>query len=226
MGKGDLVGYDIEMTYDLARFMNVSKLEFVPITGDTLATSLNSGACDIVMSAVVVNPDRLSNLTFSDSYVNAHLAFVVKDERKKDFSKLEDVRRMEHLKIAVLNSTAYVQVATELFPDAGLVKIDTLEEFFHEEPADALITTAEAGYAMTLSHPFYSVSIFEPSDVYEIFYAYPVARENSQSFILLMNYWLKMQDLNSKYDYWVLGKRSEEVKPRWSIVRNVLHWVR
>ena len=54
-GKGELVGYDVEMAYDLARTLNVSRIEFVPITGTTLAESLDSGYCDIVMSAVVVN---------------------------------------------------------------------------------------------------------------------------------------------------------------------------
>jgi ABC-type amino acid transport substrate-binding protein len=227
--KGNLVGYDIEMAYDLARFLNVSQLEFIPVTGDTLSEYINSGTCDIVMSSVVVNADRLSNLTFSDSYINTHLAFVIKDERKLEFSNLEDVNRMTHLKIAVLNSTSLVQVAARLFPKAMLIKINTLEDFFKKESADALITTAEEGYSMTLLHPFYSVSIFEPSNTFQILYAYPVAKENSESFVLSLNYWLKMQDkygdLNRKYDYWVMGNQAKEVRPRWSIIRNILHWI-
>ncbi len=58
-GRDELVGYDVEMAYDLARSLNVSRIEFVPITGTTLAESLDSGYCDIIMSAVMVNEERL-----------------------------------------------------------------------------------------------------------------------------------------------------------------------
>jgi hypothetical protein len=27
------------------------------------------------------------------------------------------------------------------------------------------------------------------------------------------------------YDYWILGRSAVEREPRWSIMRNVLHWV-
>jgi hypothetical protein len=32
-------------------------------------------------------------------------------------------------------------------------------------------------------------------------------------------------ELDSKYNYWILGKNIEENNSRWSVVRNVLHWV-
>ena len=31
--------------------------------------------------------------------------------------------------------------------------------------------------------------------------------------------------LKAKYDYWVLGKKTENRAPRWSVIRDVLHWV-
>ena len=27
------------------------------------------------------------------------------------------------------------------------------------------------------------------------------------------------------YDRWILGKDAEQKEPRWSVIRNVLHWV-
>ena len=27
------------------------------------------------------------------------------------------------------------------------------------------------------------------------------------------------------YDYWVLGRFAADTQPRWSVIRNVLHWV-
>jgi len=44
-----------------------------------------------------------------------------------------------------------------------------------------------------------------------------------------LNSWIAMikdsQSLQKAYDRWILGKGAEEQKPRWSIIRNVLHWV-
>ena len=38
---------------------------------------------------------------------------------------------------------------------------------------------------------------------------------------------LKKRDgtIDELFDYWVLGKGAETKEPRWSVIRNVLHWV-
>jgi hypothetical protein len=45
----------------------------------------------------------------------------------------------------------------------------------------------------------------------------------------LMNHWLTLKQkdrtIAALYDYWVLGKNAVAASPRWSVVRNVLHWV-
>ena len=202
-GLGELVGYDVQMAYDLAMFINVSRIEFVPITGDSIADSLNRGYCDIVMSSVMVTSERLDEMMFTDSYVSVHMAFLVPDERKKEFLKLDNVRKMNKLRVAVLNNTALVKVAPQLFPQAKIVLIDSLEDFFVGGKADALLTTAEEGYAMTLQHPFFDVAIFEPNDSFQILYAYPVAKNSSDTFLMFLNYWLKMEE-----DY---GKTGQEI---------------
>ncbi|HVN73202.1 MAG TPA: ABC transporter substrate-binding protein, partial [Methanoregula sp.] len=227
-GRGELVGYDVEMAYDLARDLNVSRIEFVPITGTTLAPSLDSGYCDIVMSAVVVNTDRLEAMKFTDPTVTVHLAFVVPDGRKDAFTGLGDVKQMDGLRVAVYNNTALVPVAQLLLPNATIVPIDTKEEFFEEKKADALLIPAEEGYTLTLQYPFYDVAIIQPYDAYQMMYAYPVAKDSSDSYLLALDYWIRMENdyglLQKKYDYWVLGKVPESAGPRWSVVRNVLHW--
>jgi ABC-type amino acid transport substrate-binding protein len=129
-GNGELVGYDVEMAYDLARTLNVSRIAFVPITGTTLAESLDNGSCDIIMSAVMVNGDRLDAMKFTDPVVTVHLSFVVPDGKKKEFVKLDDVKKMDGLSVAVFNNTALVRVDRQLLPQATIVPIDSREEFF------------------------------------------------------------------------------------------------
>ena len=228
-GKGTLVGYDVEMAYDLARSLNVSRIDFVPITGATLADSLNSGYCDIIMSSVMVNTDRLDEMKFTDPVVTVHLAFVVPDGKKEEFTQLDTVQKMDGLRVAVFNNTALVKVAKGLLPRATIVPIDSREEFFENGKADALLIPAEEGYTLTLLYPFYDVAIIEPHDSYQMMYAYPVARDSSESWLLSLNYWITMEKdygmLDKKYDYWVLGNIPGSTEPRWSVLRNVLHWV-
>jgi ABC-type amino acid transport substrate-binding protein len=227
-GKGELVGYDVEMAYDLARNLNVSRIEFVPVTGATLAESLDSGYSDIVMSAVVVNADRLETMKFTDPTVTVHLAFVVPDGKKNEFTQLDDVRMMDGLRVAVYNNTALVPVAKQLLPYATIVPIDAKDEFFEQKKAEALMIPAEEGYTLTLQYPFFDVAIIKPYDSYLVTYGYPVAKDSSDSYLLALNYWIRMERdyglLDKKYNYWVLGEIPGSVEPRWSVVRNVLHW--
>ena len=229
-GRGELVGYDIEMAYDLARELNVSRIEFVPLTKPSeMPEALESGYCDIVMCAVVVNRDRIEQLKFTDPYVAVHLAFVVPDGTKEKFVKLEDVQKMDGLKVAVYNNTAIVDVARQRLPLATIVPIDSVKEFFEDGKADVLMIPAEEGYTLTLKYPFYDVAIVEPHNVYKMMYAYAVAKNSSESYLMALNYWIRMEKdyglLDQKYDYWVQGKITGTAERRWSVAKNVLHWV-
>jgi ABC-type amino acid transport substrate-binding protein len=223
------VGYDVEMAYDLAWALNISRIEFVPITGTDLAESLDSGYCDIAMSAIVVNAERLDSMKLTDPTVTVHLAFVVPDGKKEQFTRLDMVNGMDGLRIAVYNNTALVPVAKRLLPRATIVPIDSREEFFTGSKADAFLIPAEEGYAATLQYPFYDVAIIQPYGSYQMMYAYAVAKDSSDSYRLALNYWLRMENdygmLQKKYDYWVLGKIPQRSPPRWSVIRDVLHWV-
>ncbi len=86
---------------------------------------------------------------------------------------------MDSLRIAVLDKTAFLDVAPELFPSAKIVKFN-LGFLWDGDKADALFTTAEEGYAMTLKYPFYDVAMFEPNDFYRVLYAYPVSKNSSE----------------------------------------------
>jgi hypothetical protein len=142
--------------------------------------------------------------------------------------KLDDVRSMSNLRIAVLNLSAFAGVAHQLFPQAKIVTIDSFDDFFAGVRADALFITSEEGYVMTRLHPFYDVAVFEPNDYLPIFYAYPVAKNSSETFLMLLNYWMRMEKeyggLDDKYNYWIMGNNKGESPPWWSVVRNVLNW--
>lgn len=222
-----LIGYGVEMACDLARFINVSRLEFVPIDF-SIVDPLNSGTCDIIISSVIITPKLLEKVEFTSSYMTTQLVFVVKDYRKKEFLKLEDVQKMPNLRVAVLNGSTLGSVASHLLPSAKIVNVDSLEEFFEGDVADTYFTTREHGSFLTILYPFFTVAAFDPAGVYKFSYAYPISRGNEE-FLQKLNHWLEVEErcgaLGQKYDYWILGKNAEMEKPRWCIISNVLHWI-
>ena len=229
--SGNLVGYDVQMAQDLARFLGVSKIEFVPIEYNSIAGSLNRGYCDIVMSAVSVTPQRLKEMDFTKPYMELNPAFVTHDWRTGEFKIMDEVQARTDLSIAVLNGTEDVKIAEALFPNATLIKLASFDEFFQGDRGDALFDNAEIGSFLTLLHPYYAVVI--PSltaDDYNVSdsYAYPIARSSNRTLLNLLDYWLVLEDargdLDYKYNYWILGKNAEKTSHRWCIARDVLHW--
>ena len=95
------------------------------------------------------------------------------------------------------------------------------------EPVDALAFTAERGSFRTLIYPAFSVAVPLPV-VIKIPLAYPVAG-NDEEFAKFVSLWidLKKKDgtIPSLYDHWILGKEARPPVKKWSIMRNVLHWV-
>ncbi len=228
---GELVGYDIHMAYDLAKILNVSRIEFVPVDSRTFFERVNKGSCDIIMAGVAIVPGIIERGKFTSPYIALHLAFITKDGRKNDFERFEDVVMMKGLKIAIVNQSEYYKTASTIFSQATIIPLDNPNQFFNHSNADAdvLLTTAETGTALTLIHPFYDVAILQPIDTYRIMCAYVVSKNCDDAFLMFLNYWLQMEEaygsLDKKYQYWVLGENTENKPPRWSIIKDVLHWI-
>jgi len=107
--------------------------------------------------------------------------------------------------------------------------VDSWQDFFSGAKADVLVTTAEEGSTMTLHHPLYHVVVPKPGSIYKILYAHPVSKNSDDSSLMVINYWLLDEaeegDLSAKHDYWILGKNAEKKTPRWSVTKDVLHWI-
>jgi hypothetical protein len=62
--NGLLAGYEAGMAYDLAWFLGMGIIEFIPITLGNLCGALNHGTCDILMSPATVASKRLNDRSF------------------------------------------------------------------------------------------------------------------------------------------------------------------
>lgn len=226
-GQGQLVGFDVEMAHILARSLGVS-VEFVAVDRSKLFQQLNDGYCDIVMSGMAVTPERAEAASLSTPYMELTLAFVVEDYRRSEFSSREALKELKAPKLAVLDVPYFISFVRERLPNAELVSVNSAEEFFQPKGKvfDAFVYSAEAGSAWSLIHPEYTV-VVPPAPV-ALPVSYAVARGDRE----LVDYvnalvQLKKGDGTYKklYDYWILGQFATDRQPRWSVLRNVLHWV-
>jgi ABC-type amino acid transport substrate-binding protein len=215
----------------LARDLAV-QLELVPMEPGQMAEQLNAGYCDLVMSATAITPQWAEQIALSAPFLDATVAFIVKDHRRDDFNSRAAVQRLDAaqtLRIGIPNLPYYIAIVKRYLPHAEIVPLASIQAFFEPsgEDLDALVYAAESGSAWTLLYPAYTVAIPQP-DVLAAPLAYPIAR-GDQEMVDLMNHWLTLKQkdrtIAALYDYWVLGKNAVAASPRWSVVRNVLHWV-
>ena len=226
---GDLVGFDVELAHGLAREMGVG-LTFVPVDRQNLAKELADGYCDLVMSGVIVTTNRAREVLFSDSYLDETLALVVPDDQRERYNTWDAIRDQGALTIAVMDVPYYVQKLRELLPRAVIQVHQDIEPLFDRAAthAEAVALPAERGSAWTLRYPAYSVVVPGPDPI-RVPLAYPIGKRDERlaSFV---NTWiaLKVKDgtLDAAYKHWILGQDAASRQPRWSIVRDVLHWVK
>lgn len=225
--RGELVGYDVEMAHDLARTLGV-KLEFVPLEFGRLAEALDAGWCDIVMSGVVVTPQRAEQMSLASSYRDETLALVVPSYRRKEFRDRATLRELHGLKVAYLEDQYYGARFRESLPNLDWTGMSTPRQFFEGAmPAtEVMLFSAEAGSAWTLLYPRFAVVVPQPGLI-KVPLTYPVPRGEA-AWLDYVNAWieLKRKDGTAErlHNYWIEGRGAEQKKPRWSVLRNVLDW--
>jgi len=229
--RGELVGFDVEMAYALAGELGL-EIEFVPVPRERLAEVINAGLCDVVMGGIAVTTGRASEMVFSPPYVDETLSFAVPDHRRADFSSAEWIRATPGLRVAVPNLPYLEEIIHREFPRVEIVpvSVDRAVDFFtgRMERIDALVFPAERGSYFTLLYPAFSVAVPHPLAI-RFPLAYPVARRDLE-FARFLGIWIDLQRKNGTvqalYDHWILGRDAQPKQPRWSVIRNVLHWVK
>ena len=76
-------------------------------------------------------------------------------------------------------------------------------------------------------YPAFTVVVPEPGTV-KIPLAYPIAQQE-RGFGAFVNTWIELKQkdgtLDALFRYWILGQERGAGRPRWSVIRDVLHWV-
>jgi ABC-type amino acid transport substrate-binding protein len=226
--RGDLVGFDIELAHRLAKELGVG-LIFVPIDREKMAEQVNEGYCDLIMSGVALTTLRAQDVLFSESYLDETLALVVPDYARQRYASWDSIRQLGPITVATLNLQYYLSKLAELMPNARLQPQSDIEALFrtHAPNVDAIALPAERGSAWTLMYPEYSVAVPTPGTI-RVPLAYPIGKHD-EHFASFINSWIALKRKDGSFDaafnYWVLGRDAATRRPRWSILRNVLHWI-
>ncbi|MGE5217912.1 MAG: cation:dicarboxylate symporter family transporter [Chloroflexota bacterium] len=229
-GERQLVGFDVEMAQLLARDLGV-KVEFVDMEDVTaLPRLLATDRVDLAMTGVVVTPDRAEEILFSEPYLDETLAFVVRDQLREEFSSWQTIRDLGAFPVVSPDLPYYTERLKARAPALKLQMVATIkqiEDGLQRGTFDAVVLPAERGSVLTLLYPKYTVVVPEPG-VVKIPLAYPVAGRD-HDFASFLNTWIELKrrdgTIDALYGHWVLGKQANKREPRWSIMRNVLHWV-
>ena len=110
------------------------------------------------------------------------------------------------------------------------ISVDRATDFFtgRGERVDALAFSAERGSYFTLLYPAFAIAVPHPLTI-RFPLAYPVARRDLE-LARFLGTWIDLQRKNGTiqalYDHWILGRDARPKEPHWSVIRNVLHWVK
>ena len=205
-----------------------AQLTFLPIKTDDLETAVNRGDVDIVMSGVVITASRASSMLFSEPYQEETLAFLVKDHLRDRFSSWESIRAIGPVTIGAPGLPYFVSLLSSKLPEARFETIEPDHLFLpRAKRPDVILMSAERASILTLLFPEYAVAVPE-TETLKVPIAYPIGSRDER-FRVFMDTWIELQRRNGTisdlYAHWILGKNVEKHKPRWSVIRNVLHWV-
>ena len=225
--SGNLVGFDVEMMHKLAEEMGV-KVEFYKITKSQISELLPQRKIDLVIGGIIITTDVLDDYAMTQSYIDQTLAFIVADHMRSNFETREAFLKNKGVTIGSVDPYFTAKMKKHL-PEFEVKNLSSPRDFFRDttHSVDALLLSAEAGGAWTIVYPSFNVAIPHP-EIIKLPCAYPVVA-NSLSWKLYLNTWLELKQkdgtIDDLFQHWIEGGGADIKEPRWSIIKDVLHWV-
>ncbi len=226
--QGQVIGHDLDLIHEFAKDLNIA-LEIHKVTWANAVDLLNDGSLDVLLGGSAILPERALTVSYSDPHMYHTIGLVVRDEKRDSFRSLESIKQMQDLRLAVLGAGYYFEAIQGFLPTAELLTVSSPRDFFRAEVdnVNAMVFAVEVASAWTLLYPEYSVLVPEGlNSKAPAALAFP---KGEMGLVHYTNTWLALKESNGFmdkiYDYWVLGKDPKAELPRWSIMKDVLHWI-
>lgn len=223
---GHLVGLDVELMHRLADRLQ-ARLEFVPYQYETLVSQLESKEIDLAIGGLMMNPERLQVVGFTESYQTATVAVLLVDHRRGELEKWDDPDMPSDLRLGVVYDDL-ARAARRQLPQVDIEVIDSLRAYFEErgEDLDGLIISAEEGAAWDVLYPEYAVIVPKPVIQRPVGMA---VRLSDGELLRFLNRWLEFERMDGTLErlrhYWIEGGGTQQPEPRWSVLKDELHWL-
>jgi polar amino acid transport system substrate-binding protein len=158
-------GFDMEMVQAIADDLNL-KLAVKDESFDGLQSglTLNSGACDLVASAMTITPDREKNLDFSDGYYDSEQSLLVPAD-----SDIASIGDLAGKKVGVQQGTTGKQYAEDNATGADIVSFPSDAEMYAAIKAgqvDALLQDLPVNLDHTKDGKFQVVEKYSTDEQY------------------------------------------------------------
>ncbi len=218
----ELVGFDIAYAYSLANDLDCT-IQFVPFSFHQIGAELLAGKFDIGMSSIIISESRLIDMEFTFPYFQDNNVLIVSNEKKNRFLHLKDFVQSSNLVVGA--GGAQIEIAKHLFPKAKIIDIETDQDLFNKE-IDVILWSETTAVIWCLYHPDF-VTISYGTELGRSYFGYPI-RKHATDLGFFLNSWMNLKEQSGfkkrMHSYWIDGIVPKEKKPRWSILRNVLHF--
>ncbi len=207
--EGKLVGFDIEILNLLADDLGVS-IEFVRIFHHEAKALLSSGYLDMT-TGIPVLPSNMKEFTLTVPYSSQSIAFIVKEERRSEFTNWQNIFSNDKLIIGIPELYYNDNLIKRYFKHGKVWEISTPRLYFKKEYShiDAMLFGAPTASAWTLLHPEYTVVSPKPAQP-PLSMAFAINNEDN-AFELFMRNWIQMKkqnnDIERLFKFWIAGKK-------------------
>ncbi|MEA3410201.1 MAG: transporter substrate-binding domain-containing protein, partial [Pseudomonadota bacterium] len=210
----------------LAHDLGVS-LVMVPVVDRELSSEFETGYCDMGLGAPIT-PQSALQVGYTVPYLRLRGSILTNDHRRKEFASIESIRQLENPRLGIEALPYYEDKALLRTPNVELIEVlspgDYIENWSDE--LDGMITTVESASAWSLLHPRFTAVIHVSSTI-RVPVAFPLPR-GEEDLIDFLDIWIDLKEsdgtIDRLYRYWVQGEQKNQSRPRWSVIRDVLHW--
>lgn len=224
--KEQLVGMDIDLGHQLAISLQVD-LELV-IVNDPYKDA-GKDYFDIFINGIPLTGTTAGKYQVTDPYTEMTMALIT-DKDNNDFDSFKKLSELDTFTIAYVYRGELVKKFNHYFPQAGAEQINSKSLYFSLPDSirpEAMLTGAESGAILTMFYPNQKIVNPLPYAI-KIPKVFMIDGEDKE-FERYMDNFIKVKTgdgtLEYLYKHWILGIDLGKKGPRWSIIRDVLHWV-
>lgn len=196
--SGDWKGIDVDMARDLAETMGVEP-EFVKTSWKTLMDDYTSGACDVAVGGISLNPERAEQVYFT---------VPTQEDGKTPITRCEDVEKYDT--VAEINQPGVRSIfpeggtnekfAREHYPQGELLTHDNLTVFDALAAGEADVMTTDRSEVLYIDHEHPELCAANPDEPFDYFQKGYMLPQGDEVFKHYVDQWLAIALKDGTYE--------------------------